>query len=152
MSKRSSYQNWTLHLILQVFSATVSSNSLDNNLGILTSKTFKRYLTLGRDNWQLCYLQFFLESLNWLIHVHSDTESITWPVAIKSPEHRINYRCEGHSRSLQFRVRNMLKWQIPNEISSLMVCTVAWTVIIRNKDCDKNACLRYHASNIRDLK
>ena len=77
MSKRSSYQNWTLHLILQVFSATVSSNSLDNNLGILTSITFKRYLTLGRDNWQLCYLQFFLEPLNWLIHVHSDTESIT---------------------------------------------------------------------------
>ena len=77
MSKRSSYQNWTLHLILQVFSATVSSNSLDKNLGILTSITFKRYLTLERDNWQLCYLQFFLESLDWLIHVHSDTESIT---------------------------------------------------------------------------
>ena len=44
MNKRSSYQNWDLHPILQAFSANVLEGSLDN-LGIMTSLTFKRYLT-----------------------------------------------------------------------------------------------------------
>ena len=57
-SKRSSYQNWDLHPLLRAFSANVLESSLDN-LGIRTSITFKRYLTKGRNKWQLCYWQFF---------------------------------------------------------------------------------------------
>ena len=44
MNKHSSYQNWDLHPILQAFSANVLEGSPDN-LGIMTSITFKRYLT-----------------------------------------------------------------------------------------------------------
>ena len=43
-SKRSSYQNWALLPILQALSANVLNDALDN-LGILTSITFKRYFT-----------------------------------------------------------------------------------------------------------